>query len=59
MGKQYVHVNINDDQKNHEEIEASLQHQNVVGIKIYPDKVTTNFDAGSNENEVSKLTPKP
>lgn len=59
LGKQYVHVNINDDQKNHEEIEASLQHQNVVGIKIYPDKVTTNFDAGSNENEVSKLTPKP
>lgn len=55
LGKHYVHVNMTDKKEDREEIQASLEHTNVVGIKIYPDGVTTNFDAGSNENEVSQL----
>ncbi len=55
LGKHYVHVNMTDKKEDRERIEASLEHDNVVGVKIYPDGVTTNFDAGSNENEVSQL----
>lgn len=56
LGNHYVHVNMTDKKEDWEKIEASLQHKHVAGIKIYPDGVTTNFDAKSNTNEVSQLT---
>lgn len=51
LGKQYVHLNMTDNKNHREEIEESIAHPNVLGIKIYPAGVTTAFD----ENEVKNL----
>ncbi len=55
LGQHYVHINMTDKKQDREKIDAALEKKESVGIKIYPDGVTTNFDAGSNENEVSDL----